>query len=177
MAMSDADLAAPSGVRVRLNFNEMYLGAMVGVRRRLSSVHAGYGERNGAQRVHEAEAWYFNLVGALGEIAASKAIGAYWPASVKAKKGEPDMPPDWQVRTLASHDYDLIVRDDDADDQRFILVTGNGPEFVVHGWIYGRDAKRPEWRRDRGGRGAPCFWVPQNSLRRIAESASERVVE
>jgi hypothetical protein len=121
-------------------------------------------ERNGASRSSTAEAWFFNVVGAQGEMAAAKALGIYWPASVNAGKEEPDFGDNWQVRTLASHHYDLIVRDNDRDDHRYLLVTGDGPEFVVHGWILGVDAKNPEWRRDRGDRNAPAFWVPQTEL-------------
>lgn len=152
---------------VTLTPQECYLSSMVGLRRRLASKTDGKRERNGADRASEAEAWFFNVVGAMGEMAASKALGVYWPASINAPKGDPDMPPDWQVRTLAKHHYDLIVRDDDRDDQRFVLVTGDGPVFQVHGWVLGAEAKRQEWRRDRGARGKPCFWVPRSSLTSI----------
>ena len=156
---------------VELSPSEVYLSSLIGVRRRVASTSKGYSERNGANRLSEAEAWFANVVGAQGEMAAAKALGAYWPALVNASKGDPDIEPHWQVRALARHDYDLIVRDNDRDDHRYILVTGSGPQFTVHGWIMGADAKRPEWLRDRGGRNMPCYWVPQAALTPIERDA------
>ena len=152
---------------VVLTANEMYVAAMVGVRRRLSSMSAGFLERNGAASASIAEAWYYNIVGAQGEMAAAKALGVYWPSSIGAEKADPDMPPDWQVRTMGKSTYDLIVRKDDIDSHKYLLVTGTGPEFLVHGWIYGKDAKKEEWYGDRGGRNAPCFWVPKSALKAV----------
>lgn len=150
-------------IQVSLSPQEMYLASIVGVRRRLTSRT----ERNGADRATTAESWYYNVVGAQGEMAAAKALGLYWAATINAEKGEADIGPDWQVRTLAGHDYDLIVRKDDRSDQKFVLVTGEGPDFRVHGWMLGEDAKRDEWFKDRGGRGKPCWWVPQADLNPI----------
>jgi hypothetical protein len=61
----------------------------------------------------------------------------------------------------------LIVRKDDIDSHKYLLVTGTGPEFLVHGWIYGIDAKKEKWYGDRGGRNAPCFWVPKSALEAV----------
>lgn len=153
---------------VMLSPHEMYLASMVGVRRRLASLHAGMSERNGASRHSIAEQWFFNVVGAQGELAAAKALQVYWPASINAKKADADLLPNIQVRTLERHDYDLIVRADDPDGFAYVLVTGSGPQFQVHGWVYGNEAKRAEWLFDRGNRDKPCYWVPQKSLRDLA---------
>lgn len=154
---------------VTLTPQEMYVSSLVGVRRRLASTGAGKQERNGADRLDNAAAWYMNVVGAQGECAAAKALGLYWPASINAAKSEPDIPPDWQVKTLAKDHYDLIVRPNDVMAHRYILVTGDGPSFRVHGWIRGADACRDEWWKDRGGRDKPAWWVPQSHLLPIPE--------
>lgn len=122
------------------------------------------GERNGADRHEVAEQWYFNIVGACGECAVAKAIGRYWPAAINQRKGEPDIPPNIQVRTLAKPYYDLVVRKDDGNDFLYVLCLGEPPHFTVKGYIRGADAKRPEWFKDRGGRNKPCWWVPQANL-------------
>jgi hypothetical protein len=127
-------------------------------------MHAGHQERHGTSRSKTAEQWYINLVGAAGEMAFAKLAGLYWPASLNAPKSEPDVLPDWQVRSLAGSDYDLIVRPDDPPHFRYALMTGEPPTFTFRGWIKGVDARREEWFRDRGGRNAPAYWVPQNKL-------------
>ena len=149
---------------VKLCPQEGYMSAMVGLRRQLEALRAGFTDRNGAGQLDPARAFFAHINGAQGECAAARALGAYWPMTINAAKALPDLLPDWQVRTRVKHEHDLIVRDDDADEQRFVLVTGTFPDFVVHGWILGRDAKRPEWREDRGERSAPCYWVPQDAL-------------
>lgn len=158
--------------RVRLCPQEVYMASIVGLRRQLEALRAGFKDRNGADCMPPAEAYFAHINGAQGECAAARSLGAYWPMTINAPKALPDLLPDWQVRTRLNHEHDLIVRDDDSDDQRFVLVTGSGPEFMVHGWLLGRDAKRDEWRKDRGGRGAPCFWVPQSALRPLSEIAA-----
>ena len=101
------------------------------------------GERPASER------FYYSVVGAGGEMAAAKALGLYWPGGVDQKKSEPDIPLDWQVRTRSAAHFDLIVRDDDRPDHKYILVTGDFPTFNVLGGLLGRDARRPEWLGDK----------------------------
>jgi hypothetical protein len=62
----------------------------------------------------------------------------------------------------------LIVRPNDDDDARWILVTGQCPVYRVHGWIRGRDAKRHEWLRNHAGR-PPAYFVPAYELKAISD--------
>ncbi len=143
---------------------ETYYGSSVGVRRRLSSLERGDRDRRGLDRKSEAEQLFMNVIGALGEMAFAKGANLYWPASVNAPKKDPDILPDWQVRCLEHHDYDLMVRPDDPPEQRYVLMTGSGP-FIFRGWIWGYEAQNEEWFYDRGGRNEPVWWVPQTQLR------------
>jgi hypothetical protein len=129
----------------------------------------GLSECNGLSRKASAEQWFYNIVGACGELAVAKALCRYWPAAINQKKHEPDVHPDIQVRCLALPHYDLIVRQDDPEDFRYVLCLGEPPTFEIPGWIDGASAKRPEWLFDRGDRQRPCFWVPQSALHPIAE--------
>ena len=58
----------------------------------------------------------------------------------------------------------LIVRESDPD-VPFILVIDRKPEFLIIGWMFGADAKKPEWWNavDK------CFDVPQTELRACTE--------
>lgn len=149
---------------VTLTWQEIVIASNVGLRRRIESMRRGFDERNGAERSEEARLWYYNIVGACGEAAVAKAMNLYWPAAINQRKDEADLGVDVQVRCLAGAGYDLIVRDNDHDNFRYVLCTGEPPTFNVVGWIRGADAKRNEWKKDRGDRNKPCFWVPQGEL-------------
>ena len=71
-----------------------------------------------------------------------------------------------EVRTRSRDYYELLVRDDDANDRYYILVIGDhvaGSSLRVVGGIWGKEAKKSEWRRDHGGYGDAWF-VPQDAL-------------
>lgn len=141
-----------------------------------------------------------HMLGALGEHAFAKwlgvprAIDGQWgvcPAcgcfagTVNTFKTEGDVGR-YQVRTRSHPNSPLIIRDDDADDDVFVLVTvwsqlgrnrpkirlalavGDGvyDNFTVAGWITAGDAKQWGWRRDPQGRGS-AYFIPQENLRPI----------
>jgi hypothetical protein len=161
---------AESSRLVVLSAPEMYVAGLVANLRQIAALTKGSVDRFGAEN---GDPWTLHRLGAFGELAVAKHLGIYWPASVNAAKNEPDLPPDIQVRTRGHLFHDLIVRDDDRDDHRYVLVTGQAPNFMVHGYIYGYEARVPTWRLDRGGRGAPCYWVPQSALHRFDRTPTE----
>lgn len=73
-------------IDVILTDREFSRGAQLGVTRRLESMRLGFRDRNLGATNSDAEQWYANIAGALGELAAAKALNVYWPASVNAKK-------------------------------------------------------------------------------------------
>ena len=148
-------------MEVVLDHSELELAAAVGLRRQLASLRDQREDRHG----FSGPGWTIHIEGACGELAVAKAMGRYWNGGVDTFKA-PDLSGSIQIRTRSNADYDLIVRPNDADEDLFILVTGRAPEFTVHGWIKGRDAKQEQWSRTYGDR-PPAFFVPQSALNRL----------
>lgn len=148
---------------ITLNDYELIQAATTGMLRQVNAIKKKYKSRMSGNE------WQAHIEGACGEIAAAKATGKYWGGSIGTFKAQGDLDGcGWEVRTRSRHDFDLIVRDDDADDRIFILVTGYAPNYSVRGWILAADAKRDEWRKDYGGHG-PAYFVPMSSLRDMRE--------
>jgi hypothetical protein len=120
----------------------------------------------------DGEPWNIDIEGAAGEIAAAKALGVYWGASVNTFKVGGDVG-GLEIRTRSKSEYELLIRDNDPDDSIFVLVTGRSPNFEVVGWMKGKDAKREEWKQTHGGR-PPAYFVPQSELHSI-ESLKELI--
>lgn len=107
-----------------------------------------------------------HLAGCRGEIAAGWAYGVESHLHVNVYHSVPDIGDIGEVRCRSKSYYDLLIRDDDADDRYYILVIGNhlrGSQLNVVGGIFGKLAKQDEWRKDHGGYGTAWF-VPQKSL-------------
>lgn len=104
------------------------------------------------------------VVGACGERAYCKAQGNYWDGSVNTFHVEPDAARGVEIRTTTREDGSLIVRDNDADDRWFVLVTGTPPVMTVRDCILGVSAKRDEYLRDPHAH-RPAWFVPQSALR------------
>lgn len=150
---------------VRLSFAECSAAAGLAVNRHLYAIFKDMPDNHGVN----GDGWEAHIEGACGELAAAKAIDCY-PLFTLNNFKQPDLPHNTHVRLRlpANHSMDLIVRPDDADDGKYILVTGQMPAYQVWGWIYGRDAKRPEWLKDHGGR--PDAWfVPKSALKPFTE--------
>jgi hypothetical protein len=71
------------------------------------------------------------------------------------------------VRTYTSNDAQLVVYADDRDDQVFGKVIQDQihkRQFVVNGWIKGKDAKQQNWWRECDGMKSG-YYVPQVALK------------
>src|SRR5262249_41198338 len=104
--------------------------------------------------------WGVDILAALSEMAAAKALGIYW-----ADAPEPDVDGDvgpYFVRHTERPDGCLILHPADHDDRVYILVVGSPPSFRVVGWLWGREGKlQSYWRSDLA---RPCFMAPQEQL-------------
>jgi len=161
-------------ITVRLTPSELFIGAQVAAMRRIKSLSRGGKEKHGLNR----DPWDANINGALGEIAAAKALGRYWDASVDVF-GRADIPANdmfglngIQIRTMGKNHFDLLIRPSDSDSDVFVLVTSEqSPLFIVHGWTTGAEAKQEQWLDMKGGRVA-AYFVPQKCLKPLCSLSS-----
>jgi hypothetical protein len=144
---------------VELEAYEAAHAARVAVDRHTQSVARGSADAFGCDKD-----WLAGLrrhmVGALGEVAYSKAANRYWNGSVGTYKHGGDVGP-VQVRTRTKPEYELLVRPGDPDDALFVLVRTieGGPKarLEVVGSITGAEAKRVGRLATYGGRQAAYF--------------------
>jgi hypothetical protein len=113
-----------------------------------------------------------HILGASGEVAACKALNREWDRTVDTYKA-PDIRPDIQVRTRFCHSYDLLIRNADKDDERYILVTWEHQRptrFLVRGWLWGYEAKQTQFLQGFGNR-PKAYFVPATRLHSICNLA------
>lgn len=148
-------------IAVTLDPVDLAYGWDLGKWRSITSIRNGDRDKRGA--AHGADGLTIHLQGALAEVAVARFLRRPLPTGIGVFHTEPDLPPDVEVRWRSRDDWDLIVRDDDSPDYRFVLVTGHAPTFHLQGWTWGRDARRDEWIRNYGGHG-PAWFVPASAL-------------
>ena len=151
-------------IEVELTPVEIWLGASVGVSRRVNAIKNNRTPVNGQP---EDQFWNDHVEGALGEMALAKAFGLYWSGGVF--RGD-DVGP-YQVRTRTKHHYDLILHKTDNDEKVFYLVTGQHGRYVIRGWIKAADGKREEYWNDKADNGRAAYFVPQAKLNPVAVKA------
>lgn len=150
-------------MEIVLSDAEMTMAANVGVMRRISSIKQ---KLKNIIKLTEYEKWGIDICGAFGEMAVAKALGLYWEGGVDTFKA-PDIG-QFQVRSSRHTNGRLIVRDNDHDDDIFILVVGKAPSFEIVGWIKGKDAKTDAYL-DNPNELRPAWFVPQEALHPISE--------
>lgn len=146
---------------VVLSNAECRAAAYVGLNRRLDAM------RDGRVEVYGSAApggfWNVDIEAAAAELAVAKALGVFWAACDTPEEDRGgDVGPGVQVRHTQYPNGSLIVHDRDADDHRFVLVTGAMPTFRIAGWLHGHAAKvAAHWKADAP---RPAFFVPQSAL-------------
>ncbi len=147
-------------MKVSLSGYEIYMASCVGTARRLASLKRG--ETNKVQ--NKDFGWHTDIEAACAEVSVAKALNVFWGGSVNTFK-LPDVD-GVQVRHTQHTTGRLIVRDNDSDEEIFVLVTGSHPDYELRGWCFGRDAKQEKYLQ-RGDH--PAWFVDQSGLRNIEE--------
>lgn len=167
-----ANLSTTSPVVVTFTHDDpIYQSAVLaGAHRITESIRQGLRDRGGFR----GDTWEINVMGAVAEAAAAVALGLEFHAGVNTFEAA-DIGSNVQVRWTKYDSGHLKVKQDDANDEAFVLVTGSNPHgLTVRGWIWGREAKQAKWLHDMGQSGRElCYWVPQSDLRSAKEFSHE----
>lgn len=108
------------------------------------------------------------------EKAVAKRLNLDWHASINTfSDGVADVGQKIEVR-YRREEYDLKVCEKDHDDRAYVLVRGALPRYEIVGWMWGKDAKQPQFWKNPGGHGF-AFFVPQEYLRPISELKVSKV--
>ena len=137
------------------------MAATIGAMRQAESMRSGLKPAYGFKDYESPLS--IHIEGACGELAYCKARDKFFEGRVNTFK-EADIGTNVQIRTRSKHEYDLIVRDKDKDEDYFVLITGVCPTYTIHGYILGKDAKQEMWKKEYGGRVA-AYFVPKEYLK------------
>lgn len=142
---------------VEFSWTELTLAVMAGVMRQVINLKLGRTDYYGAERE---DPWSKHIRGACGEKAAAKFYNLYWPGvgQLRAKDVGP-----LQVRTTEPGKR-LILHKTDDDDDRFVLVCGEGARWEVMGWCFGHEGKRTEYWSDPQHTNRWAYFVPTHIL-------------
>jgi hypothetical protein len=144
-------------VEINLNPAECNSAAGHGIKRTLDAIGRGAQNHHGMT----GHGWTEGIEGAAAELAVSKYLGVYWCGGGMYKN--PDVAGNLQVRWASSHHYQLIVRPLDPDEDYYVFVTGEMPNYRLHGFIKGSDAKRED-RLDAPNGRPPAYFAPSKEL-------------
>jgi hypothetical protein len=139
------------------------LGAQVGIMRQVQNLKRGAKSTYGQDG---SNLWQLHIEGALAEMAVSKYLDYYWWGRV-GNYNASDVSQSIEVRHSANHKHRLILHDRDNDNSPFILVTGGIGQYILQGWIMGKDGKQPQYYKDPTGNNRPAYFVPREVLKPI----------
>ena len=157
-------MAPHSPIKFIFTDEEREMARAEGFRRQAVNEAQGLRGRNGG-------AWKGNkaldihLLGAAGEVAVASYLGLkeHLFKETEARRGSDDLPGGIDVKTRSKASYDLIVQRQSDPNRKFVLVTIESQQTLIHGWCYGKDAMQDQFWKDPA-RGRPAYFVPQSAL-------------
>ena len=144
--------------KISLTAAEIQIASMVGVQRQIEDIKWNNHEKMGEKKEL---AWQRHIEGALSECALAKHLGVYWN---KRPYNEPDVG-DVDVRVTHYATGRLRIDSKDDDFKRYYLLTGLNGEYIIRGWLYGKDGKQMKYWTSPDPDRPPCYWIPQSELR------------
>jgi len=156
---------------IKLDWYECEQAIYIGARRQVEAMRLGFGNKT---KHGEKSAIEDHMQGAGAEKAVGKRLNLDTHFAINTfANGIADVGEKIEVRWRREQ-WDLIVREKDHDERAYVLVRGEMPEYEIVGWIWGRDAKKPEFWKNPGGHGY-AFFVPEKFLRPISELKVHKV--
>ena len=119
-------------IPVRLTPVECELAAGVGLRRAMTSWTRGDKDNHG----YKGDPFRPHILGSIAEYCVAKGLRHHWPLSVDTFTREADVAANIEVRWSATGS--LIIRPQDVErhpDWPYVLVTGTGLNYLIHGWL------------------------------------------
>jgi hypothetical protein len=132
-------------------------------RQRVNESKALRGRNGGAWQ--GSKALDIHLLGAAGEVAVASYLGMkeHLFKETEARRGSDDLP-GIDVKTRSKASYDLIVQRQSDPNRKFVLVTIESQQTLIHGWCYGHEAMQERFWADPA-RGRPAYFVGKEHLR------------
>jgi len=155
----------PTPISFVFSEEERRLAMEEGMRRQGVNEAQGLRGRNGGAW-KGSKALDIHLLGAAGEVAVASYLGLkeHLFKEKEARRGSDDLPGGIDVKTRSKSRYDLIVQKQENPDKKFVLVSIENQQTLLHGWCYGEEAMKEEFWADPA-RGRPAYFVPQKALR------------
>lgn len=153
----------PTPVEFVFTEEERQQAVAEGLRRQGFNESKGLRGRNGGAW-KGSKALDIHLLGAAGEVAVASYLGLKSELfkETEAKKNSDDLP-GIDVKTRSKASYDLIVQRGSDPQKKFVLVTIENQQTLLHGWCYGHEALQEQYWADPA-RGRPAYFVPKEAL-------------
>jgi hypothetical protein len=154
----------PSPISFVFTAEERQAAMEEGMRRQSVNEAKGLRGRNGGASFGS-KALEIHLLGAAGEMAVASYLGmkSFLYQATEAERGSDDLP-GIDVKTRSKASYDLIVQRQSDPNRKFVLVTIENRQTLLHGWCYGHEGIKEIYWADPA-RGRPAYFVPQSALR------------
>jgi hypothetical protein len=156
----------PTPISFVFSEEERKLAMEEGMRRQQVNEAQGLRGRNGGAW-KGSKALDIHLLGAAGEVAVASYLNLKHELfkERQAKRGSDDLP-GIDVKTRSKASYDLIVQKRENPKKKFVLVTIENQQTLLHGWCYGEEAMQEQYWADPA-RGRPAYFVPKVALHSI----------
>jgi len=154
----------PTPIEFVFTEDERQQAVKEGLRRQGFNESKGLRGRNGGAW-KGSKALDIHLLGAAGEMAVASYLGLKRELfrETEAKKNSDDLP-GIDVKTRSKACYDLIVQRGSDPQRKFVLVTIENQQTLLHGWCYGHEALQERFWADPA-RGRPAYFMPKECLR------------
>ncbi len=154
----------PSPISFVFTAEERQAAMEEGIRRQSVNEAQRLRGRNGGASFGS-KALEIHLLGAAGEVAVASYLGLkeHLFKETNAKRDSDDLP-GIDVKTRSKASYDLIVQRQSDPNRKFVLVTIENRQTLLHGWCYGQEGMKEIYWADPA-RGRPAYFVPQSALR------------